>query len=125
MKENIVTFQVAKLAKEKGFKLKVNHYYEITTISDSDLNLKPCKYQNINLFEDSIFAAPTQSILQKWLREVHNIDIFIWKNSIDGSYRVDDILLNNEELTNLEFEVGFDNYEEALEEGLYEALKLI
>ena len=33
--------------------------------------------------------------------------------------------LNNKELTNLEFEDSFDNYEEALEEGLYEALKLI
>lgn len=124
MKENIVTFQVAKLAKEKNFKLEVNYYYEITTISDSDLSLKPCEYQNINFF-DSIFAAPTQSILQKWLREEHNIDIIIWKNGIDGSYRVEDILLNNKELTNLEFEDSFDNYENALEKGLHEALKLI
>lgn len=135
MKENIVTFQVAKLAKEKGFGVDTGEYWVETLeheldIPRSGIEKFPSHKPRILGHKPSgnfhiIHGAPTQALLQKWLREIHNIDIIIWKNGIDGSYRVEDILLNNKELTDLEFEDSFDNYENALEEGLYEALKLI
>lgn len=122
MEDQIISLETAKLAKEKGFPIIEKGFYIEGVFTNRGFSKDFHRW-----YKDDplIQSAPTQSLLQRWLREVHNIDIFIWKNSIDGSYRVDDILLNNEELTNLEFEVGFDNYENALEEGLYEALKLI
>lgn len=122
MEEQKISIETAKLAKEKGFKIPGKIVY-VKTGNIISTSIRNSTYNNCKNWE--MYLKPTQSLLQKWLREIHNIDIIIWKNSIDGSYRVEDILLNNKELTDLEFEDSFDNYENALEEGLYEALKLI
>ena len=64
--------------------------------------------------------------LQKWLREKHNIHISIWYNNLTEKWRVDyiiDILLDEEYYCDKDREQN--TYEEALEEGLKEALKLI
>ena len=123
MKDQIISFETAKLAKKKGFNEPcLECYVEKGTLYNN--NREGIEFTNKQLLITNC-SAPTQSLLQRWLREIHNIDIIIWKNGIDGSYRVEDILLNNKEITNLEFEDSFDNYENALEEGLYEALKLI
>jgi hypothetical protein len=78
--------------------------------------------------------VPTQSFLQKWLREVHGINIFMtfkpnikkWDfipyfMSMDGK----EYIKYNSEYTKIHNERRFDTYEEALELGLQEALKLI
>jgi hypothetical protein len=95
MKEQLITFKTAKLAKEKGF----------------DLN------RHIN---DE--CSPTQSLLQKWLRDKHNIHLTVtsisqesWQYHIT---KIGDSLGKN-------YIEDFYNYEEALELGLMEALKLI
>jgi hypothetical protein len=108
MKEQLITFETAKLAKEKGFMV--------------------------------VHKLPTQSLLQKWLREKHNLNI-----------KVDDFLNSDLDVV-WDFEIvrigtdldergnyialvpysmdantdrDFKTYEEALEKGLQEALKLI
>ena len=96
--------RTAKLAKEKGFKSI--------------------------LFEDDLGpdTFPTQSELQTWLRDIHNIrvyaihgctgtfnfEIYIWDkpNNIGKWTRIGNIS-------------SFERFEEALEQGLIEALKLI
>jgi hypothetical protein len=75
------------------------------------------------------YSIPTQSILQKWLREKHNIHIEIYlghdENKIWWNVELYKIELGyNFEPTNLE-DIGGDSYEEALEFGLQKALKLI
>ena len=68
------------------------------------------------------YVAPTQSLLQKWLREKHDIHITITSISQESwQYHIQkpkDKLGDN-------YEEDFENYEEALEVGLQEALKLI
>jgi hypothetical protein len=121
MKDQLVTFKVAKLVKEKGFNIDCQKVYNTlgeiwkayyTTMNNTDIDL------------GALCTAPTQSLLQRWLRENNNIKLeinysdcewWIWriiKDDINfsGTNEFDDINLS---------------YEEVLEEGLKQALKLI
>jgi len=78
-------------------------------------------YKNINII-------PTQSELQTWLRENHNININIRHKTFNQTYGYD-ITGNYHEgergvLKSYDFK-GFEEYEQALEDGLLEALRLI
>ena len=128
MEEILITFDTAKLAKEKGFKKIFCHYgYK----KSGKVTVMP-----------SYYDAPTQSLLQKWLREVHNCFIDIlphrdgdsknkqWKNKEDVFWTVEvDYYGKNFEIkltNNADFTQHFNkSYEEALEIALFEALKLI
>ena len=78
---------------------------------DDPTAIPACK---VNVVIGNILA-PTQSLLQKWLRETHNIFISI---NVNYCYKI----YNNDELYEESF--YYNNYEEALEQGLQEALKL-
>lgn len=65
--------------------------------------------------------VPTQSLLQKWLRDVHNIEIAVqW---FDNCY-IKAVAKKPFKANTYRVE-GIDTYEEALELGLQEALTLI
>ena len=101
MKENLVGFFVAKLAKEKG------------------CNLENCTCGG---YPDCICSDKriSQSLLAKWLREEHNIHLIAYKNiNIDG---YDWCYITTDGITNIN---SYKTYEEAYEIGLQEALKLI
>lgn len=61
--EEICTYEVCKLAKEKGFNEKCYHYYQ-KGVLESD----KC-FNRYNKGVDNVCSAPTQSLLQRWLRE--------------------------------------------------------
>ena len=81
MKNIHISFETAKLAKEVGF--TVTHAAYITSLYDVNGKL----YKNVynSLINTNEFVAPTQSLLQKWLREKHNIHIYVWFD-IDKEY---------------------------------------
>ena len=116
MKEQLVSFKTAKLAKDKGFNWKVSLHYESN--GNCFFDKVECNFNNVEL----ICSAPTQSLLQKWLREVHNIHITVTSISQESwQYHIQkpkDKLGDN-------YNEDYENYEEALEDGLQEALKLI
>ena len=67
--EEICTYEVAKLAKEKGFNeyQACNHIYE-----DDEQWYTLTTYTNakgIDWSKDKFTVAPTQSLMQRWLRE--------------------------------------------------------
>ena len=114
MEEQLITFETAKLAKEKGFKSATSRQY----------NSKGEDYHPLSIgIQDEEylkrFPAPTQSLLQKWLREKHGIHIEIipnknkWHTVMYPLVCIDDVGHFGD----------WDTYEQALEEGLYEALK--
>lgn len=125
MEEPLVNFETAKLATEKGFDIPQIYFY----LGGDSLHTK-LDYGSWTAAHDrmDIYQAPTQSLLQKWLRETHNIhigitlasdyelnilipyvyEIYIYK---DGIYHV-----------NREF---YDTYEQALESGLFQSLNLV
>jgi len=67
--------------------------------------------------------APTQSLLQKWLREKHNIQITILRGFDGGSKNW--FYIGEIGLVIANKRVSLGTYEEALEEALLESLKLI
>jgi hypothetical protein len=124
MKEQIITFETAKLAKEKGFCIKYNCCQLFFTDNKNGM------YENepkIVPFEHHTWIlAPTQSLLQRWLREEHNIVVLIERlehqlNPLDNLYYP--------HVWGREFEPEdvhhSDSYEYSLESGLVKALKLI
>lgn len=121
MKENIVTFQVAKLAKEKGYRIYCGiSYWE----KDGELFGTP--YYEFPHDEERYtyyprYFAPTQSLLQKWLREKNNIHISIFYDHYSKTFEYD-VCEKLGESWNIE---AGKTYEEALENGLIVALKLI
>ena len=74
IKEAYVSFEVAKLLKDKGFDIPCSGRYSVRSKEFHLDCTKMCN--NGGLFE---CAAPTHQMAMKWLREVHNIDIFPWK----------------------------------------------
>jgi hypothetical protein len=118
--ETQIQFKTAKLAQEKGFKQRVIEigfdYYK----PDGE-KLKLDEYSK----EFIKFCVPycTQSALAKWLREEHNIDVFL--DSVGGKngyfYVLQDVLTGNKIKAGYKYNI----FENSFEEGLFEALNLI
>ena len=71
IQEDYVSFETAKLLKEKGFDEECYTCYVIDEIQHYDY-----KSRNSDLIT-GIISAPTLQMAMKWLREVHNIFICI------------------------------------------------
>ena len=126
MKEQLITFETAKLAKEKGFENKTPHklrrdYYNHLGEINGDVTLYIKAYVNKKSTRNlETIDAPTQSLLQKWLREEHQLYVLInYVNKEQFNWEIN-------MLQHGEYGIGFrGSYEEALERGLVAALKLI
>ena len=68
IKEDYVSFETSKLLKEKGFDQNCATYY-------LDGQVWRHYHGEVIPKDKQIYAAPTQAIAMKWLREVHNIVI--------------------------------------------------
>lgn len=131
MKDELVGIVVAKLAKEKGFnevcldtfdnKDKPTNRYNIRTHEDmsNEEIQEEFEVKNSNLVE-GYTARPTQSLLQRWLREICKIHIEIIPTGNKWHCVMYPIVVIND--------VGhfedWETYEEALEEGLLQGLQL-
>lgn len=114
MKEQRISLDTAKLAREKGFNIHCIEGYTIEGGETLDIGTEAftCKYY-----------APTQSLLQKWLREEHKIDVEArpvrYAGDKETSYYqsyINGCVISMKK---------YNTYEEALEVSLFEALKLI
>jgi len=138
MEEQLISFKTAKLAKDKGFNIEVfNWFYlkENRFIDQLPIEWKSSEKLNFNLdFNNKLenqVSRPTQSLLQKWLREKHNIhvnpDIYhIWYytfKNIEPVYRCKIIFFVNRKKQSTW--IGLGKYEDVLELGLQKALTLI
>lgn len=112
----IVTLETAKLAKQKGFNWYSSFLYDEKGIKSNCLLVIRRYYENDPKDSWNV-AAPTQSMLQKWLREEHDVVVYL-RPIFDGSGRwsvyVDDYS-GHHMVSDYVFK---DTYEEALEIGL-------
>jgi hypothetical protein len=133
MEETIISFETAKLAKEKEFTYMQNNCFGDNMAYDEDGILICAHKANTQV---GYILAPTQALLQKWLREKHeiHIEISFYDSTISKHYEASIInsnkrIYNNEEYLDCAAVIGinikFKTYEEALEEALQESLKLI
>lgn len=124
MTEELVTLETAKLLKEKGF----NEYCKDIIKEDNNRIMQSVFRTNKNL-PKLCYSRPTQSIAQKWLRDIQNIHICIYNCACGYGYEIS----KADNGTHIASSVykgtndggEWDTYEEALEAGLQEALKLI
>ena len=161
MEEQLISFETAKLAKEKGFNWECSKYINVNNIWTYGIEyvfktdnihiqghtsverwlsdgINKCleeaeQFENktCSLDEIIIYPAPTQSLLQKWLREKHKLFVeiftanYAWNNKIKFYFHVREIHSKNDDKYHNYRTEFVGTYEEALEKGLQEALKLI
>lgn len=129
MAEEFVTLETAKLLKEKGFKEDVFTFYEVDCV-EGDMILAETYDESENFNEkNDCLSAPTQSLAQKWLRETKNIHICVYNCACGYGYEISKAD-NGTHITSSVYEGPndggkWDIYEEALEAGIKECLKLI
>lgn len=124
MTEELVTLETAELLKEKGFKLR-KYLKNVST-------LHHCyKY----------LSVPPQSVAQKWIRETKNIHVLSTPKVVESYNKIGEVVKtevefyywdiyvvgnnNHKHIIQNCFINQFNTYEEALEAGIFEALKLI
>ena len=135
MIEEIVKYETAILAKTKKFNVLVSDAYFLH--ADGKITLGMSNYDEPIYGE---IKAPSQSLLQRWLRETHNIDVDVTRDSevhyqdetrwIVKVSNWNDIQIKEFSIAQLKFpnhshHIDFKSYEEALEKGLEEGLKFI
>ena len=126
--EEICTYEVCKLAKEKGFPQgpKRNGKCRIYTLNKSKNSYVLCDWAVwISApWASEVIAAPTQSLLQRWLREEKGIIIELKYSDSTESWRPfwSWCIYNNWGIT-LEIGDNSATYELALEDALKYALK--
>lgn len=136
MEDQLINFKTAQLAKEKGFNINTLNFYDSnSSYTGYVLKEKTIHTPDSYYHHRDCFMAPTQSLLQKWLREVHqaHIDIIpeFYHTGINYNwcvrfYSVMEADCMDSRSTGLYGDNGeYPTYELALEAGLQKALKLI
>lgn len=114
--EDYVSFEVAKLLKEKGFKYPTLHYYYD---KDGDLLFSDWRVDA----DKNEFVAPTLQMAMKWLRVNYNIHIEPRYFSMPNIYRYV-IIHSPATIENIDSHPQyFNSYEEAVEAALKYSLK--
>lgn len=110
--EDYVSFETAKLLKEKGFDEGCRlHYHYVEAFN---------KYfptdESISGFEQYYYPCPTLQMVMKWLRETYDTFISVEPGAIFGMF---DVYVYYDNYTKLRIiERNKDNYEEACEEAI-------
>lgn len=148
MKDERIKLETAKLAKEKGYDVhgygsyteylidQIDPSYpegggafsmtkgEIETSGDYFANNWETTDYTCEAY--AMYAAPTQALLARWLREVHNIQVYVNSQTKDGNGKYRDYVahVNGREVNDAR-DSEYQTYEEAMEAGLQYALNLI
>ena len=93
--EDYVSFETAKLLKEKGFDVYVRSFYEKDVYrTKEEFRTETAWNWNISGFR---YSAPTLQMAMKWLREVHNANIAPYALSLGWAFDIFD--LSNRDIT--------------------------
>ena len=121
MKEQLINFSTAKLAKEKGFDEIVDYIYRTAPYEDLIENYNRLKHSDGN---NPMISAPTQALLQRWLRETHKIYVAAlpsYTDTSDNKKHYFELFYGKTLRLFGDKYSYFPTYEEALEVGLFEA----
>jgi hypothetical protein len=133
MKEQLVSLKTARSAKKQGFKERCHYFFN----EGSGWKVQ----EDYMLRQDKIIEAPSQSLLQKWLREEKNIVVEVnfndslFRRLHEAAHKKTSLNYHWTTFTNTSdpqfiynkfySDNTFETYEEALEEGLQRALKMV
>lgn len=116
--EENCTYEVCKLAKEKGFDERTKYYYEANCVNPKAI--EHCTGANcFNKYPKAV-SAPTQALLQRWLREAKGYYVYPFFDNESRRWTwVCRELTGDMWIQLLDFEERyFDTYELALEDAL-------
>ena len=120
IEESYVGFNTARMLKEAGFDAPCLCCY--TSDGEKEETRVPL---NHNFGLD--YSRPTQALAARWLREVHHYAVCVWYSAEHEKWfyahgNLDNMMFD-EEYSISDF--IYDSYEQALEAGLQEVIKLI
>jgi hypothetical protein len=125
--EDYVSFETAKLLKEKGFDEKCLHYYEDNRHRDEGIKFSDwCNIEYSNSEIGRRFTCPTLQMAMKWLREVHGLFISIGNDDLNWCWQILDINHRDENFDPKVMSDSYgcnDSYEEAVSNGLVYCLE--
>ena len=123
--EDYVSFETAKLLKEKGFDAFCRAHYDTT--KGNVLHLEKNTIESSECEVHSSILAPTLQMAMKWLREVHGLFIFIstWLKNKDGTvqYYYEIRTLNDFETIAESTTTEFDSPEKTCEAAIKDCLE--
>lgn len=126
--EDYVSYEIAKLLKEKGFNGECISYFSIYKDNNTSLHRWRNRQTYVNVKNDGYTIVPTHQMALKWLREVHNQIIIIKYGNV--GFAEESILQWWWELINTKGELhacnivdGNKSYEEACEDSILYVLK--
>lgn len=136
MKDNLVSFETAKMLKEKGFDWNCDYVEQLSTgeIFYTYRRMGVPRYLGRkeefsgHFVENTFLKRPTQSLAQRWLREKFNIHIKLHSSNTNRfSYEIYEMIppKGGTVDANINSKKDYKTYEEALEAGLQKSLKLI
>ena len=133
--EFYVSLEVAKLLKEAGFDWECSCYYSVNTLHEPNNGFIHIYKQYKALFYDHnrtkmpVYSAPTLDVAQRWVREVKDIDVYIFPTTNTKRECVYEwgiktfgrtLWVEGQLYTN-----QYETYEEAQEAGIKKVLELI
>ena len=137
MKEELVSYDIAVMLKEKGFDWDTRYFYQndvthpfspesgfVSKVNDIVLGYYidgRNGTQDLNHNSEYSTSTPSLSLAAKWLRDVHNINVDVFYNPEQDTYETHIKYQGN---TNY-YNPNNSKYEQALSIGIKEALKLI
>lgn len=130
IEESYVSFDTAKLLKEVGFEANLKTRYVEEEKDEWAFWESGTKRSDYNYFDDTI-ACPTQALAARWLREKHRIVVDVtlsfhhYFDGVNWQYLVgnmDDMIWEGDFKPSAR---KYSTYEEAMEAGLQEAIKLV
>ena len=127
--ECYVSLEVAKLLKEAGFDWEEHYPRNFCYVNDNTELFDKSVLKNYIGEDDVIYLAPTLDIAQRWLREVKDIDVYIFPTTNNKRGCVYEwgiktfgraLWVEGQTYTN-----QYETYEEALEVGIKKAIEII
>ena len=127
--EYYVSLEVAKLLKEGGFEWEEHYPRNFCYVNDNTELFDKSMLKNYIGEDDVIYLAPTLDVAQRWLREVNDIDIYIFPTTNNKRGCVYEweiktfgraLWVEGQPYTN-----QYETYEEALEAGIKKAIEII
>ena len=133
--EFYVSLEVAKLLKKAGFDWECSCYYSVNTLHEPNNGFIHIYKQYKALFYDHnrtkmpVYSAPTLDVAQRWVREVKDIDVYIFPTTNTKRGCVYEwgiktfgraLWVEGQPYTN-----QYETYEEAQEAGIKKALEII
>lgn len=129
IKEEYVSFEIAKLLKDKGFNKPLFTFY----VTDKDK--KESTFQIMAFTDDTIdnnrsefcYLAPTQQMAMRWLREKHLLHISLdMMNGGTWMYEISDISIPFDGgIISKAYEENCKSYEKAVEEAIKYCLEYL